>query len=434
MNDTKKTATNNEEYYSLNPVTSEMKKSWMYAAGIYAGNSAVITVCMGGGGLISGLPLSQAILAMIIGLVIIIGLFYVPLGKIGAAEGLNTYMIGEAAFGKIGSNIITALVVTTIPCVGWYGINVSLATQSLSAVANLGETEYILVTLIFGVIFAIPAMYGILSMAWLNYVSVPIMFLVVIYGLIKTSAIINFKEIWAIVPATSMDLSWGINLQVGMLAVGATFVSDYTRWVKNRWSGIAAAGTVGYLPFSLLLGITGMLMSMGAVSLGVSDPWNIVNVMIKIGMPSIGLVLIFLLQWTTSVVAAYSAGLALNKVFGWSRFWWTLIAAIIGSILSITGIVNYFIGFLNILAAWVSPAAGVMISEYFFVSKQKFERKTGVYWPGVISWMIGGFICWRFTFFIPALNGFVIASIIYIVYHKLAYTKTKNLSIEPTLD
>ncbi|HHW03967.1 MAG TPA: hypothetical protein GXX35_14360 [Thermoanaerobacterales bacterium] len=163
-----KNQVNFEEEYSQKPIPQSMRKHWFYAASVYIGMCAVLACSMAGGGLIYGLTLSQAIVAMFLGLVALLVLFYIPLGKIGAEQGLNTYLIGECAFGKRGSDIATSFIVTVIPCIAWYGIEVSIATQAMAAVIPMSKTVFNIVTLIFGIVFAIPAMYGIISMAWLN--------------------------------------------------------------------------------------------------------------------------------------------------------------------------------------------------------------------------------------------------------------------------
>ncbi|WP_187694895.1 hypothetical protein [Fervidicola ferrireducens] len=70
---------------------------------------------------------------------------------------------------------------------------------------------------------------------------------------------------------------------------------------------------------------------------------------------------------------------------------------------------------------------------YFFVSNRNFVRKEGIYWPGVISALIGGLIAWKSKFFIPALNGMIVSGIIYYCYHKilgLTISNEKNNSVK----
>lgn len=428
-----KSQVNIEEEYTQKPIPESIRKHWFYAGSVYIGMCAVLACSMAGGGLIYGLNLSQAIWAMLLGLLALLLFFYIPLGKIGAEQGLNTYLIGECAFGKRGSDIATSFIVTAIPSIAWYGIEVEIATQALAAVIPMSKAAFNILTVIFGIVFAIPAMYGILSMAWLNWISLPIMIYIIVFGVGKAILQTGISGLFAYSPAQNMGLFWGINMQIGMIAVGCSFVADYTRWIKNRWGDVAYSGIIGLFPATTILTTAGMIMALSATSLGVKEPWNIVEVMIKLGMPAMALVLVFLLQWTTCITAAYSSGLALNKVFGKSRFFLTLISAILGTVFAVSGIVSYFLNFVSILASWVAPISSVIITEYFFVSKRNFVRKEGIYWPGIISALIGGLIAWKSKFFVPALNGMIVSGIIYYGYHRilgLTAAKEKNLTIE----
>lgn len=414
----------NEGMYAKKAIPEKERKSWIGVAAIYFGMTAALSAFATGGALISGLTLIQSIGATILGTAILVFLFFIPTGNIGAREGLNTYMIGEAAFGLKGSNIATAFIITIIPCVGWYGVQVSIAATALTEVLGGNESLTPWMMIILGIIFCIPAMFGVISMAWLDYLAVPAILIITIYGFSKAMSITGMEGLFEYTPASSQTIVWGANLMVGSMVVGASFTADYTRWTRNKLSHVSYAGIVGNFPPLLILTIIAAMMGISASSLGnVDEPWNIAEVMKVLGLPIISLFLVIIMQWSTNITSSYSAGLALTKVFGWSRFWWTLIAAIIGTVLSLVGIMQFFIGFLGILAAFVAPAAGVIISEYYFVSKGKLNRKNGLYWPGIISWLIGGFVAFLLPFFIPAVNGAIISAVIYYLYHTLLADK-----------
>lgn len=407
-----------EGKYAKKPVPAANRKHWIAVAAIYFGMTAALSAFASGGALISGLSLSNSIIAIIIATSVLVFLFYVPTGYIGSREGLNTYMVGEAAFGSKGSNIATAFIITIIPTVGWYGVQVSIAADALTEVLGVSSSMTPVLMIILGIIFCLPAMFGVVSMAWLDYLAVPAILIITIYGFNKAVSITGLDGLWSYEPVTSQSLLWGINLMIGSMVVGASFTADYTRWTRNKLSHVTYSGIVGIFPPLLILTIIAAMMGISATSLAnVEEPWNIAEVMKHLGLPMISLVLVIIMQWSTNITSSYSAGLALTKVFGWSRFWWTFIAALIGTLLSILGIMQYFIEFLGTLAAFVSPAAGVIISEYFFVSKGKLNRKEGFYWPGIIAWAVGGIGALFLPFFIPALNGMIIAIIVYYLFH-----------------
>lgn len=407
-----------EGKYAKKPVPAANRKHWIAVAAIYFGMTAALAAFASGGALISGLSLSNSIIAIIIATSVLVFLFYVPTGYIGSREGLNTYMVGEAAFGSKGSNIATAFIITIIPTVGWYGVQVSIAADALTEVLGVSSSMTPVLMIILGIIFCLPAMFGVVSMAWLDYLAVPAILIITIYGFNKAVSITGLDGLWSYEPVTSQSLLWGINLMIGSMVVGASFTADYTRWTRNKLSHVTYSGIVGIFPPLLILTIIAAMMGISATSLAnVEEPWNIAAVMKHLGLPMISLALVIIMQWSTNITSSYSAGLALTKVFGWSRFWWTFIAALIGTLLSILGIMQYFIEFLGTLAAFVSPAAGVIISEYFFVSKGKLNRKEGFYWPGIIAWAVGGIGALFLPFFIPALNGMIIAIIVYYLFH-----------------
>lgn len=418
-NENKRSQRSYEEEYSQKAIPESMKKHWMYPASVFLGMCAVLISSMAGGGLISGLTFVQAIIALVLGLAVLLVVFYVPIGKIGASEGVNTYVLGECAFGKTGSNIATSLLVTILPAAAWYGVGVSVATQALASVIPMSKVTFNIITILLGVLFATPAAFGILSMAWLNWLSIPVMVFIIIFGVSKALSITGMPGILAYTPEQNLGILWGINLQIGMLTVGCCSVADYTRWIKNEKGSVFKSGIVGLFPATILLAIAGMMMALTSAEAGVTETWNIVEVMIHIGMPSLALILVFLLQWTTSITSSYSSGLALQKIFGGSRFVLTYVFAALGTVFALSNIISKFMDFVTLLASWVPPIAGVMIAEYYFVSRKTFDSKQKVYWPGFISAIIGGIVSWKFTFFIPAVNGFVISGLIYYVYHKV---------------
>lgn len=405
-----------EEEYAEKVIPSNKRRHWFYVGSVYFGMTAVIVVCMTAGGLMHGLSFVNSIMAMVAGLALLFVLFFFPLGKIGAEVGLNTYLLGECAFGTFGSKLATALIVTALPSIAWYGIETEIAVKALASVVTIpgGKIGIGILTLLFGILFAIPPMIGITSMAWINWIGIPVMATIIVYGVKLGLSVAGLETVLSFVPAENLSLMWGVNIQIGALIVGCCFVADYTRWIKNENRDIFFAGLFGLFPASILLGIGGMVMALSSAKLGVEQTWNIVDVMVKLGMPGIALILIFMLQWTTCITAAYSSGLALKKLFGGSRVFYTLLSAIIGSVLAITGIVSYFLSFLGLIAVLIPPIAGVIITEYYFVSHRKFKPKSeSIYLPGIISIVIGGIIAYFDTIFIPALTGLLVSSLIY---------------------
>lgn len=407
-----------EEIYAHERIPDSKKKSWISIAAIYFGMTAAISSFSAGGGLITGLNLIYSIISAVVASVLLVLIFFIPMGYIGAKEGLNTYVIGESVFGRKGTNFVTGMVVSVLPGIGWYGVQVTIAAEAFNHMLGMGEYTNLFI-IVLGILFVIPALFGVTSMAWLDYISIPAILLITILGFIKVMNISSLSGVLMYEPSSNQSLFWGINIILGASVAGSCFSPDYTRWLSSDIKNVTNAGVLGIITPKVALTVIGSMMALTAASIGIDEPWDVSQVLAALGLPSLAMILVVLLQWTTTIVAAYSAGLALNKAFKWSRFWWTFIVAIVGVILALAGILKFFIPFLNILAAFVSPVAAIIITDYLFITSKERKNKGNYYWPSIIFWMIGGLSALFIPYFIPALNAFAISMLGYYLYHKI---------------
>ena len=156
------------------------------------------------------------------------------------------------------------------------------------------------------------------------------------------------------------------------------------------------------------------------------DTGSIVNMLSSVGSPILGLLVLVLATWTTNVSNAYSAGfalLSLTRAKDERRAMFTLIAGVLGTALALFGITNYFNSFLNILAAFIPPVAGVVIMDYFVINKMRVDKwraVEGFNWAGVLSWLGGSVVALAFpSVLVPTINGIVVSCILYLILYPL---------------
>ena len=150
----------------------------------------------------------------------------------------------------------------------------------------------------------------------------------------------------------------------------------------------------------------------------------------SIGSPILGLLILVLATWTTNVSNAYSAGFALLSLTGAKdnkRMMMTLISGVVGTLLAVFGITNYFNSFLNVLSVGIPPVAGVVIMDYFVRHKadpKDWTPTEGVNPAGLIAWLVGALFALLFpSFLIPTLNAIVIACVLYLVLYPVLCKK-----------
>lgn len=388
------------------------------------GCNVAVTELMVGGGLISGLTMKQTIAATVIGNLILAFIAYFQ-GYIGMKEGLNTYVLTEMAFGKKGNKILVSSVMA-ITLFGWFGMQAGLATLSVQKIfPNI--TNYTITAIIVGIVMTYFAAKGFYAISWFNYIVIPPLFILILWGMIKTSNNYGLANIWTYIPKEPINLITGINMVVGLCMCGAIISCDYTRYCRKP-KDVAIVSVVGFTLISLFQEIGGAIISITAPS------WNIVDVLADLGFNWIAFIILIGAAWSSNLVSAYSGGMALKNIFSkYSRVHLTIIAGAIGTILAAFNIVQKFTSFLNLMSVVYGPIAGILWVEYYFVKKQKYIVDKEVNYPGIIMALIGAVVCYitsKNNFGISAVNGLLTSSILYFLYKKANINKNSFNKVE----
>ncbi|OQA55090.1 MAG: Cytosine permease [Candidatus Atribacteria bacterium ADurb.Bin276] len=163
------------------------------------------------------------------------------------------------------------------------------------------------------------------------------------------------------------------------------------------------------------------MLFMGSVMALLAGTYDITQVMSALGAPVLGLIILILATWTTNTINAYSAGIALTNLFQLpdsKRALATAVAGILGTVLAVAGIMNYFLNFLTILTSTIPPVAGVMIADYWVKKKgdpSKWFRYPGANWVGILSWLIGALVGIYLKIGIAPINAIIVSFVVYLV-------------------
>lgn len=411
------------------------RQSWQSIALVWIGAMICVACLMVGGMLGEGMAIGTCIITILIGYGIVC--FYMCfMGMQGCDTGLPTAVMAGGALGETGGKYVISTILA-IACIGWFGIQAAVCGASFSSmIASMtgAELPVWLCSVIWGIIMVSTACFGFKGLKWLNYIAVPLLIAVLLYG-VAVAVLRNdgINAIAAYQPATSISILSGVSLTVGSFAVGGSIAGDYCRFAKNR-RDVIKSSILGVLPAGLLILLIGAVLSI------ITGQYDISVVLTAAGVPAIGLVALILATWTTNVTNAYSGGLSLSILLGLdekrSRVC-TGIAGLVGTILAAVGIMDKFQAFLTLLCALVPAFVGVMIADYWIVGKGKkenFKIRDGVCIPGMIAFLIGAFAAcltggtfayfaplasWNVPFFIGPINGIVIAMVLYVLLTKL---------------
>lgn len=415
-------------------IQPDQRQSWYSIALVWIGAMICVSSLMVGGMLGSGMTIGKCVVTILLGYGIVC-VYMCFMGVQGCDTGLPTAVMAGGALGEKGGKYVISAILA-IACIGWFGIQAAVCGESFSSMVGsiTGFTIPVwLCSVIWGIIMVASASFGFKGLKWLNYIAVPLLIVVLVYGVVM--AVVRYDGVNAVAayePATTIDLISGISLTVGSFAVGGSIAGDYCRFAKCR-RDVIKSSVIGVLPSGLLILLIGAILSI------VTGEYDISAVLTAAGVPAVGLVALIAATWTTNVTNAYSGGLSLSILLGLDEdrsHACTGVAGIVGTILGAVGIIDKFTAFLTLLCALVPAFVGVMIADYWIIGggkKENFRIRDGVFAPGMIAFLAGAFVACltggTFTyfpaiaflnvpFFVGPINGIVVSMVLYVLLVK----------------
>lgn len=426
--------------YSIERVPVDAKQPTWKITMVRMGCVACIPMLMVGATLGYSMKFWDGFLALVLGSVIlqIVGW---AVGTIAATEGLSTSLIARwAGFGKFGSSLIGAII--AIVSFGWFGIQNSVFAEGLFQ--STGILNFTIWAIITGVGTTLIVVYGIKIMNITAIIALPLFLIGVIwaFGIMLAKSQVGGLTTEA-APGPILPLTAAIVMVAGGFMMGAVYTPDYSRFLRNGkqvfWMVLISTfgGELG-------IGVLAMLMAHAVKSA------DIVTIMLSLS-GILGVMLVVFATIKANDINLYSGSLGItnffNLAFGvrWNRATVTLITGVIGTILSVLGVLNFFINFMTILGTYLPPVAAIIVVDYYILKRNRqildesrevgqLPGKVEIWNPvSIIAWIIGG-LCGQFiTWGIPSITSLVVGGLSYFVLIKI-YASAKGTSTFKTTE
>lgn len=402
---------------AVHRVPEEQKKGFISIAAVAAGFCICMSGLYTGAAIAFGIPLKSAIIAAIIGN-IILSLYGGAIGAAGAKEGVASAMLSRHSFGMQGSKFVGALLAVVM--LGWFAVQVGFFGTTMEALFPGGGfiTSQYVAAAWGGILMMFTAYFGYKGLNILSYVAVPAVGILAIVGMVLAVKGAGGISILAeAVPSEPMTIGAAIVAVVGSFAGGASAQADITRYARTP--GIAWGGTIfGYLVANTFIVIAGYIVT---VATGQGD---LPVAFIAMGMGAAALIILILAQWTTNDNNLYTASLGLANTIPVSKKKLVIITGIIATIVGAMGLADYFITWLSILGVGIPPVAGIVICDYYFLSGQKYEYGKGTKYCQVNLWafvalIVAAIVGFTVSWGIASVNSLVTAMVLYFILMKI---------------
>ena len=387
---------------------------WYSLAGIWFGGIVSVPALLVGSTLINSLSFGSSLWAGLAGFSFVV-LFMSLLSITAVIQRKPTVQLAASSFGENGAKIIVGLVIG-LSTLGWFGIQSNIAGASFSKILfqvyQLNVPVWIS-SVFWGTIMVFTAVFGFKYLKWLNYIAVPAIVILLVYGLIIAFQHHNWNDIITFKSKQNMSLLQAIGFTIGFISVGGVISPDYNRFAATKKDAVLGS-LIGIIPSAMCL------LAIGAILAITQGTYDIVEIFSSLGFPFFAMSILILATWTSNVMNVYSSGLAFNnllKLPDTTRSKTTLLVGFVGILLASLGILSHFMSFISILTITITPIAGVIISDYYF-TKSYSEEILSINWKGIISWGIGVLIMLLMNSEIKNILGIAASMLTYYLLQK----------------
>ncbi len=380
---------------------------------IWAGaNIAPINWALGALGIILKLGLLETIAVVVIGNVIGCAIF-AAFTVMGHKTGVNQMVLSRSAFGRRGAYLPSALMF--LMTLGWIGVNtyfpvkIAIAILGQFGVSDTWFSEIVIITLVMVIQVSI-GVYGFYAIRTFEKYTVPVTAVIMVLMSVlawSQPGLVNWSLTSSLPPAAHLAM---LTLLMSAIGVGwgvswTSWASDYSRFVPRSTpsSSVFWYSYIGMFVPTVWLAVLGATIA--SVTLD-TDPAKMVSAVFG-SLTSI-LVLLMVLHGpiATNILNVYSAALAALSLD--VRLPRTALAAIVGVggylvtiyFIFAPSFAQAFDNFMIGLLLWMSPWAGVVLSDFYIKKRGRIDvpelyasPEASAYgdinWSGMIAFLVG---------------------------------------------
>lgn len=409
--------------YPTSRVPTNIRLSFLSVTLVHAGMLTALDQFMLGAVLGHSMTIADAFLAIFISS-IIFGVVTFGLGFAGMKEGLSSSLLARwCGFGQIGSILISLVI--AISLIGWFGVQNAVFAKGLNFA--LGDKLGVEWSATFsGLFLTVLVAFGFKALRFTAWIAVPFFIIVIVFISVRILDNHNTIELINSIPTGEpMTLSSAITLIMGGCIVASLITPDMSRYSKNSRQVFLMTMVSIILGEFLVNGLAILL----ARALNTAD---VVTIMTETA-GGIGLLVVIFSTLRVNDINLYSSSLSIANsisVLTGKKVNYTLITltiGIIGTTLSVLGILERFVDFLTLLGVVFPPIVGVMLTDYFIVKThrnilkktQKYEKipenkdTPFIGWYALFACITASYIGLTIETGVPTVNSLLTASVIY---------------------
>ena len=338
------------------------------------------------GGLLAPLGFSDGVKAILLGH-LIGGVIMLLVGVIGAQSKLPAIMSTRISFGTYGSYLFSLL--NVLQLIGWTAVMIISGGRAANelGIVLFGFDSINSWAVVIALLITLWIALGKNGFGKLNVVAV---MLLLFLTLVLCGVVFKEGAIFSKINTGEMSFGLALELSIIMPLSWLPLVSDYTRFAKEKKSGLM--GTfLGYFIGSSLMYIIGLCIALYAKDASVGT----MMMALHLGFVALGIVLLSTV--TTTFLDAYSAGVTLTNVFPkLSERMVALVMTLVGFVVAVFTPIEQYENFLYAIGSVFGPLFAIVLSDYFIFKKEQIASTLALHVGTFIVWAVGVFLYYQF--------------------------------------
>ena len=327
----------------------------------------------------SNFAFTAALCALALGLVLgsaVLG----GVAKIGAITGVPSMVMMRGIFGRRGSYVPTFFNIAQ--CVGWSAVEILVIGHAGQKVVGGPLTAWLIGSGVVSTLLALRPLRFIKVLRkyilWAVILTTIYLFIEVLSQGVEIKSGQSWSGYWLAVDiAVALPISW------------APLVADYSRHAKQ---GSFLATFTGYLTGAGTFFLLGLLALVSLTGENLADVYGFSQAILLLPFGALALVILIIDEVDEAFANIYSTVISLqNFNDSWNRKKMAVLIGIIATVFALSIDVVGYESFLFAIGAIFVPLCGVILTDWFFISKGKLDLSHSSRWrPSLtLSWALG---------------------------------------------
>ncbi|MBR0900549.1 cytosine permease [Bradyrhizobium tropiciagri] len=409
------------------PVPISARRSAFSVTMVWLGFPMIITGAMTGSLLVLGMGFKNALVAMIIGNLIMFA-YVGALGLIGTRRGMNFALIASIVFGKKGYVLASGLLSTLL--LGWYAVQTGITGALISSTYGL---NYVAMTIVAGVLYIGITFVGVKGLHYIGLASVPLFVVLGLWVAADAASTTTSAAIFSYAGnngVASMSMGVGLTVVLALFIDAGTVTADFNRWAPSPRASLVA--TFSAFPFANLVAmLVGGVMT-AALAVPNANPFGVDNMFGFMNGKQLTWLSILAFIFLYTNLGSVCSHCLYNAATGWSRILGTnmrLMAVILGGIGIVVAAGNvwaFFIQWLSLLGIIVPPIGAIILVDQYLL---RADARADVDWRAkpFIAWGIGSLCAFAVENLMPGLSTAISAALVAgVVYGAIARVESSS--------